>query len=54
MEPRVLRLVVLIALAIAVGFAAGYAYHRQRQPTIEERARNAAEQMKGAVERLTK
>jgi len=54
MDARVLRLIVFVALAIAAGFAAGYAYRRHRQPTIEERARDAAEQMKGAVERLTK
>ena len=54
MDPRAWRLVIAVALALALGFATGYLYQRNRRPTIEERARGAAEQMKGAVEKLTK
>jgi Flp pilus assembly protein CpaB len=54
MDPRARRLVIAVAIALAAGLAAGYLYQQNRRPTIEERARGAAEQMKGAVEKLTK
>jgi hypothetical protein len=54
MDPRAIRLVVAVLIALALGFAAGYAYRRHTHPTLEERAHDAAEELKSAVERLTK
>ena len=54
MDARAIRLVLAVALALAVGAAAGYLYHRHRHPTLEERAHDATEELKSAVERMTK
>ena len=54
MDPRTFRLVVAIAAALAVGAVAGYIYRRHTHPTLEERAHDAAEELKGAIEKMTK
>jgi uncharacterized membrane protein YraQ (UPF0718 family) len=54
MEPRAIRLVVAVVIALALGFVAGYVFRRHTHPTLEERAQDAAEELKSAVERLTK
>ena len=54
MDARTFRLLLVIALAFALGAVAGYAYRRHTHPTLEERAHEATEELKSAVEKLTK
>jgi hypothetical protein len=54
MKPRTIRLLVAIALAFALGAVAGYVYRRHTHPTLEERAHDATEELKSAIERLTR
>ncbi len=46
------RIVVAILAALAVGVAAGYLYRRWQAPTLEERARDAAEDLRRGIEKL--
>jgi hypothetical protein len=48
------RLVLIVLCALAIGLAAGYLLRRTAPDSIEERARGAAERLKGAVERVTR
>ncbi len=47
-------IVVAVAASLLAGFAAGYLYRRSTAPTIQERAQDAAEQLKGAAQKITK
>ena len=48
------RLILALLIAIAFGVAAGYFYRRWKSPTIEERAQDAAQDLKRGVEKLLK
>jgi Flp pilus assembly protein CpaB len=48
------RLVVLVVVALLLGAIAGYAYRRWKNPTLEERAHDAAQDLKSAVEKMTR
>jgi len=50
---RSARLVLIVVIALALGAAAGYAWRRWPSPTLEERARDVAEEMKHAAEKIT-
>jgi uncharacterized membrane protein len=54
MEPRNLKIILAVVAALALGAVAGYAYRRHKNPTFEERMHDATEEMKSAVEKLTK
>jgi hypothetical protein len=54
MDPRTFRLLLAVLLALAVGAVAGYVYRRHTHPTFEERAHDATEELKSAIEKLTK
>ena len=54
MERHSLVLVLAVAVALALGLAAGYLYRRHTSPTLEERLHDAKEEMKSAVEKMTK
>jgi hypothetical protein len=54
MDARSLRILLAVLAAIAVGAIAGYAYRRHTSPTFEERVHDAKEEMKSAVEKMTK
>ncbi len=45
---------IVVALALALGMAAGYLYRRSESPTLQERAEDTAAQIKRSVEKLTK
>ena len=51
---RRLVLVLAVAVALALGLLAGYLYRRHTSPTLEERMHDAREELKTAVEKLTK
>ncbi len=46
------RLIVAIAIALSAGIAAGYLYRRWRNPTLEERAQDAAEDLRRSMEKM--
>ena len=46
--------VAAVALSLLAGFAAGYAYRRTTHPSIQERAHDAAEELKSAVQKMTR
>jgi hypothetical protein len=48
------RFLVIVLIALAVGLAAGYFYRRSRAPTLEERARDAAEDVRRGFDKLVK
>jgi len=48
------RFILAVFIAIAFGVASGYLYRRWRNPTIEERARDAARDLKRGVEKFLK
>jgi uncharacterized membrane protein (DUF485 family) len=54
MDARAIRLLLAVALALAVGFVAGYVYRRHAHPTFEERAHDAAEELRSTIEKMTK
>jgi hypothetical protein len=48
------KVTVAVLVAILLGVAAGYLYRRWERPVVEERARDVANELKGATERSTK
>jgi Flp pilus assembly protein CpaB len=48
------RRLILILLAVAAGVAGGYLYRRWQAPTLEERADDAAKDLRRGFEKLVK
>ncbi len=48
------RLAFVIICALAIGLAAGYLLHHTTAPSLEDRARGMAEQLKRSIERWTR
>lgn len=46
--------VITIVIALALGMGAGYLYRRWSNPTLQERAQDAASELKRSVEKLTR
>ncbi len=46
--------VVAVAASLLAGFAAGYLYRRSTDPSLQERARDAAKELESAVKKMTK
>jgi len=49
----ILGVILIVALALALGAIAGHAFRRFRSPTLEERAHDVAEEVKSAIEKIT-
>jgi uncharacterized membrane-anchored protein YhcB (DUF1043 family) len=53
-----LRFVLWLVLALVVGFAAGFLFRRNHDPSVEERIEEAAKELqkgvRGATEKLTR
>ena len=47
-------IVLAVAASLLAGFAAGYVYRRTTDPSLQERAHDAADELKSAVERMAK
>jgi hypothetical protein len=48
------RMLLLLLVAIALGMAAGYMVRRWREPSIGERAQDAAETIRRGVEKVVR
>ena len=51
---RILALVAVFVLALLAGAVVGWFVHRWSNPTMEERARDAMEQMTNEVQKMTR
>jgi uncharacterized membrane protein YccC len=49
-----IRFLVAILAALALGVAGGYLYRRWRAPSLEERVRDAAHDLRRRIEKLTR
>jgi len=49
-----IRFLLIVLVALGIGVAAGYFYRRSQAPTLEERANDAAEELRRGVEKFTK
>jgi len=48
------NLIAIVVAAVGLGIALGYLYRRWKEPTLEERAHDAAEDLRRGFEKILK